>query len=443
MDTNFYSNLLDLDKKVVSELYCLTPIGNRTSQVESLTSYISRLAEEHNVSVGMLMNKLIFPLINNEYLLKSSQYGGNRFYDGARSLNGYCKNSIAFSKTVQSLTLRRDLMDLTLIRLKNIVSLRHLLKQNLSWCPQCLNEFKINTKVHYPLAWHFQAFQVCLFHETELINECPHCNSVIPILTRKSLNGHCPYCNKWIGYVTGDNKKKYNTRHKSINSNIEQLLTLDTRNIQKISYSLERLVQRVSQGNITEFARLTNIPKVTMWDWIRGEKLPDLNRLLTICFQLNVSIKELLLEPQNSDFEKKSCDSYRLISMPQKSSRRIINIQLLRAELIKYLKLEIPISLTQVSKEIGYDRKVLYKHFPKECERIVERFYKYQEYRVNLRRIELSQQVKQAIYKLKSEDIYPSRRKVEEFLGKPGLLREQSIKLLWKAEVHKQGVNIE
>ncbi|MEH6913937.1 TniQ family protein, partial [Priestia megaterium] len=432
----FYSNLLNVDKKVVSELYCLTPIGNQTAQVESLTSYISRLAEEHNVSVGMLMNKLIFPLIDSEYLLKSSQYGGNRFYDGARSLNGYCKNSITFSKTVQSLTLRRDLMDLTLIRLKHIVSLRNLLKKNLSWCPQCLNEFEINTKVHYPLAWHLQAFQVCLFHEMELVNKCIHCNNVIPILHRKSINGYCPFCSKWVGHTTVYNKKKLNARNKSVNSNIEQLLTLDTRNVQKVSYSLEKLVQRVSQGNIAEFARLTNIPKVTMWDWIRGEKLPDLNRLLSICFQLNISIKELLLEPYNSGVRENSCDSYTSICMTQKSSRRIINIQLLRAELIKYLKLDIPISLTQASKKIGYDRKVLYKHFPKECESIVERFYKYQEYRANLRRTELSRQVKQAIHKLKSEDIYPSRRKVEEFLDKPGLLREQSIKIIWKAEVH-------
>ncbi|MBE7096921.1 TniQ family protein [Bacillus cereus] len=442
MDNNFYLSLFPVDNRRVSKLYSLHPIGAEISKVESLTSYICRLAKEHNVSVGTLMNKVVFPYIESQYLLRSSQNGGNRFYDGAKSINGYYKNSIMLSKALESLTLRGDLTNLTLIKLKQIVSARGLLKSNLSWCPQCLNEFKFKADVYYPLAWSLQAYSVCLIHETSLVSKCLHCNRELPILHRKSINGYCPFCSKWLGEYFCGGKKGISAKRISVNVNIEELLTLDTSDIKKISCSLARLVQKVSQGNIAEFARLTNIPKVTMWDWIRGEKLPDLNRLLSICFQLNVSIKELLLEVYDLHIKEKPSDSDTLTSMPKKVTRRVINMQLLELELIEYLKLDIPISLTQVSREIGYDRKILYKHFPEECEKIVDRFNEHQNCQVNLRKKELSKQVRQAIYKLQSEGIYPSRRKVEGFLEKPGLLREQSIKLVWKAEVHDQGVNI-
>ena len=44
-----------------SRLYSLAPMGIGTSQVESLTSYVMRLAEAHAVSPGTLIRQEIFP----------------------------------------------------------------------------------------------------------------------------------------------------------------------------------------------------------------------------------------------------------------------------------------------------------------------------------------------------------------------------------------------
>ncbi len=46
-----------------STLYALVPIGMGTPLVESLTSYITRLAEAHSVFSGLLMQKVIVPLV--------------------------------------------------------------------------------------------------------------------------------------------------------------------------------------------------------------------------------------------------------------------------------------------------------------------------------------------------------------------------------------------
>ncbi|PEX11646.1 hypothetical protein CN451_08225 [Priestia megaterium] len=431
--------IIDLDKNIIlefSELYSLKPMKNDIGQYESLTSYICRLAEEHSLSVGVLMNKLVFPLMKVNYLINSSKNGGNRFYDGAKSINCYHANSINCAKTIQLLTLRDDLTNLTLIKIKDIVSTRNLLKDSLSWCPHCLNDFRNSNKVYYPLTWYLKVSKFCLEHEVELVNACPHCSGKLPILHRKSTNGYCLLCTKWLGEMPIYIKKSINAEDKSINNNLEQLLSLDRENTQKVSWALEYIMKEVSQGNIANFARLTNIPKVTMWDWIRGERLPDLNRLLSICYQLNLSIKQLLLEPRN--FKKEEMINYNkpVIAISEQRKRRDIDVEKFKKRLMDFLTSRNPISLSQVAKEMGYDRKVLYKHFPEECKKIVERFNRSCNSQAELRQDKISLQVKEAISKLKGEGIYPSRRKVEELLGKPGLLREQRIKQLWKEEVH-------
>jgi hypothetical protein len=53
-----------------STLYPLKPIGVGTSLVESLTSYITRLAEAHCLFPGILMGKVIAPLVQQNPVYK-------------------------------------------------------------------------------------------------------------------------------------------------------------------------------------------------------------------------------------------------------------------------------------------------------------------------------------------------------------------------------------
>ncbi|WP_458353929.1 hypothetical protein [Peribacillus frigoritolerans] len=75
-------------------LYGIDPKGVNSIFIESLTSYIIRLAEEHVIKLGTLLAYEVFPVLNKDYLINSSSRGGNRFYDGAHFLNGYGTNSV-------------------------------------------------------------------------------------------------------------------------------------------------------------------------------------------------------------------------------------------------------------------------------------------------------------------------------------------------------------
>src|SRR5690349_20961516 len=51
-----------------SYLYSLEPVGIGTADVESLTSYMARLAHAHCVSPAALFGRVIAPLSNRPYL---------------------------------------------------------------------------------------------------------------------------------------------------------------------------------------------------------------------------------------------------------------------------------------------------------------------------------------------------------------------------------------
>lgn len=106
-----------------SELYNIEPLGLETGMVESLSSYIVRLAYKHNLNVGDLVNKLIIPELNKDYLIKSAIYGGDSFFEGAKTINGCMDNSIDTVRVLELFTTRNDLSNLTLYRFKSFFRL--------------------------------------------------------------------------------------------------------------------------------------------------------------------------------------------------------------------------------------------------------------------------------------------------------------------------------
>jgi hypothetical protein len=61
-------SVYELNLHTRSILYNIEPIGLGTGQVESLSSYLIRVAYEHNITVGHLFNKMVFPHMNKNYL---------------------------------------------------------------------------------------------------------------------------------------------------------------------------------------------------------------------------------------------------------------------------------------------------------------------------------------------------------------------------------------
>ena len=96
-----------------SALYALTPCGLGTPYVESFSSYVTRLAEAHVVTVWRLIRH-VFPQSLNRIPRCETRY--------AYPANGLGKTSHIFLESFQAATGRNDLRLLTLSALQGAVS---------------------------------------------------------------------------------------------------------------------------------------------------------------------------------------------------------------------------------------------------------------------------------------------------------------------------------
>lgn len=208
IDTYLAEQFWKLEKPKVparSRLYHLEPVGLETIWVESLTSYIARLAEHHQVTTEKLVLTEIAPrMIQKGY--KAGSRSINRLFRVYESL-AECNETRGLIATtliqaLEELTLRSDLSHLSVLKEASQLFKFSQLYRRQSWCPVCYQEWLMAGRVIYnPLIWLIRDNQTCLHHKQQaLVDECPYCRKQFPPLTKHSRPGYCSRCRKWLGY---------------------------------------------------------------------------------------------------------------------------------------------------------------------------------------------------------------------------------------------------
>ena len=117
-----------------SRLYSLEPIGIGTPEVESLSSYLNRLAQAHCVTVTTLIAHELLPHVGTPAParahagLSSPSRGGRRGLGQplARQIYGLGRTAATWVDGLEALTGRRDLRFLTLLTWRHVLPDRHL-----------------------------------------------------------------------------------------------------------------------------------------------------------------------------------------------------------------------------------------------------------------------------------------------------------------------------
>lgn len=430
-----------------SVLYNIEPVGLETTLVESLSSYLIRVAYEHNITVGNLINKIVIPEMNKAYLDRSTVYGGNSFYEGAKTINGYMNYSTELVRVMGILTTRKDLSNLTLFKLKDFIPLRNLFKVSLSWCPNCIRDWYGSGKtIYYPLIWYLKSIKICTRHKCFLLDKCPNCNKKIDILRRQMILGYCPNCSSLLA-------QPFSTEEMDIqelywyNFNYQNISSLISANFNKLSikqskYNINKQLNILNQelflGNISNFSELCGVPKSTLRCWLKGENTPSLDKLLLICYRLNIEILDLLLGKRKIDIDISKINKSMSINK-YKTERKPFNFDLIEKKLNEFLLYDIPISMTAVAREIGKDKRILYRNFPDYCKCISERYKNYLVEKSNERIQLLKNEINIAFNLLIDEKVYPSSGKIEEKINKKGLLREKVLQDFWRKMLIEKG----
>jgi AraC-like DNA-binding protein len=370
--------MLDLELPTIpsrSRLYSIEPIGLGTAEVESLTSYLTRLANVHRVSVNKLAQMEFAAVLN-----KSEPYAFARF--DTKTLNGINGWTGLTIEALEILTERNDFCFLTMYPWRHALAHIKLLRYHLAWCPVCYNEWwQSDQAIYHPLLWSLDVVQICLRHQQPLSHHCPHpdCRKSLPLLLNKGKLGYCPSCQRRFGdgpvaapeNVWDESEWQW---HIWITTQLGELLmatpnlpTLPQRHM--IAENIKAWLQTSSAPeNMRQLARQVGVTSNKLWSWMKRDNLPELSALAQVCYHLDLSILDILT-------------THPVGGNHQSRARHKIDAHLLSRQLEDVLRneQEPPLPAHRVAQQLGVSNNALRNHCPEQYQLIFERFQQYQQ----------------------------------------------------------------
>jgi TniQ protein len=301
----------DLETPVIpkrSLLYCLKPVGIGTPQVESLSGYVARLAEAHDLSVGNLVGRKPFSYARKGLYKRTtffrSRPKSHAFHAADYDINGMCRKACKWIGAFQEATHHQDLCRLTLVPLTKVISGMFLLRKRRAWCPSCYQDDQ--GLVYERLLWAIRIVTVCPFHLRPLEERCPFCNRQQPALAVSSKPGFCSACRNWLGESSSKTSANSASRtHGNFRNELHQAsavgeilaATSAAGSVPAASFrrNLRICIRRLAAGNTAAFARRTQMTKSPVPSWLHAAMHPRLDMVLRLCSHLHISPATMLM----------------------------------------------------------------------------------------------------------------------------------------------------
>ena len=215
----------------------------------------------------------------------------------------------------------------------------------------------------------------------------------MPVLTGDSRTGYCSQCGHWLGshqikkVCTSQMKSEFerNRLVALINSLGELIAATPSINSpparNRISNVLSTYINQVFGGNLAAASRKLEREKATLSSWYKGKAVPQLNQLLLLAQDLDISLTDFLTKDSLlADLKNKFPASE---SSPVKRFRKSYQrMDLDRKQVLNIVLQEIidedpPPSLEDVALRLRYRPLVLQYHFPEFCQKIKVRHADY------------------------------------------------------------------
>jgi hypothetical protein len=290
-----------------SYLYRVAPMGVGSANVESLTSYLARLAAAHDISPAVLLTREILPKVREEFRRHDYQAVHDvesTFVYEAHTLNGVGQRSQDWINVVEQLTGARGLEYLTMGTWRRVFSGVGLLRLRRAWCPLCLDDLRSSTQpVYEPLIWALNEVSACPTHGCLLVDRCHHCRRDQHVLSAKVKPGHCCRCRRWLGMTSAatDAPSDIGTRV-AIAESIGELVSIAPTLAQPpdcgaLLHNLKLCIDELADGSMSRFVAATGVSFDTMADWSHlPERNVRLSPLFRICTLVGISPRLFVCE---------------------------------------------------------------------------------------------------------------------------------------------------
>ncbi|MEQ2528861.1 TniQ family protein [Bacillaceae bacterium CLA-AA-H227] len=464
-----------------SVLYSLEPLGIGTPFVESLSSYMSRLSNIHNLKVSSLIREVVSPILENPSLRKEVQLGTISGGITSRYIN---ENSIVtqdYLRAFEILTCQKNIQYTTMLNWKGLFP-KNVRNKYRRWCPSCLNQMKYNSEILYePLLWSLKDIKKCDIHETKLVETCPGCKKKLGHLHAKYQVGYCQHCGFWLGEcIKHIERDTISEEERFIINNYKELIEFAPTlswypNKLFSSFLLNKIKNELGFSSKRELVRFLDYNYETALQWINGENIPSSQTLLRISKRLNTTLYKLIynehleIAPTYKKSEGDECskniplkeveqrlkdaiDSEEIISLYRiakdfcfrvqtaekhfpllcgelktrykiyKSKQRLDRKIEIETKLHDCLNKEIPISLISFSKEHGIPIKEAKRYYPSLCDKVIQRYKEYLFISKKNRYEKLKIELEMIIFDLHKRGIHPSKWEIAKRMKEPQYL---------------------
>jgi hypothetical protein len=359
--------------------------------VESLTSYITRLAQAHDVSTRTLIAGYLrfhMPKAQVADALQDKDWD-RHFLDYAYTLNGMTERVEDWILALEAATGVIKLRYSTMTIWKGILSNRGVLRSKRAWCAACYHDWQASAQAIYePLLWALADVSVCPIHQRPLTESCPHCRGRSYVLRPRSRPGCCPLCNHWLGSENhqepGSSPDAASDRARFVTEGIARLLAiaplLQRPPSKDIMWAnLRGCVRDLAGGNAAGFARAAGLSTCVLIFWFTERKLPAFTSLNRLCYRLGIPLFRLLTErliAGDPDWEnaRKAVRQYeahahtnkvdRPAFPPPDSAAADISDRKIKGALRRALR-ERPVpTMKEIAWRLGIDPRRIYSHFP-------------------------------------------------------------------------------
>ncbi|AXE34654.1 TniQ family protein [Chromobacterium phragmitis] len=350
-----------------STLHALTPMGLDTPGVESLSSYVCRLAHSH----GMTSQKLVDWVLAHFEHTVCEKYGWHQ-----RNLSSMSAESEQWAAWLSELTGVPALDRLTLAPYRHLLGTPGLAPRSDRWCSCCFAEDKQRGEVPYlRLAWDIAPVEACLRHKVYLTSVCPHCQrSNVRNRAAIVVPGYCTACGGFLGDgVTESAIPESLWMARQVGKMLAHRPQVGTEGVVPL---LETVIACMAEGKIATFASRYGFSKSGVWHWLRKGGLPGIKAWLTIALHGGIGLDQLFAgEVENWEMPHQPLQLS--IALPESPRAGIQSRELdwegIRASLREMLALPTPISINEAGERVGVGRKHLYLRANAEARAVADR----------------------------------------------------------------------
>ena len=429
-----------------SRLYSLPAQGLGTGLVESLTSYITRLADAHCLPVWLLVCREIAPVFSSEMVTRKNGTS-DLFKSLGSAINGNTATATQMAKVVSQLTgvPYDNLVKLTLAPCGEFLAKKPLLSKLQKWCPHCLETARTNEQaIIYPLLWQLECVEICPIHNSLLENNCPHCDAHQTPLMRNVRVGCCGKCDGWLGSKSkAEHTAITDWQQHTAQQSLEFLhhgRSSDT-GIHTFEENLSTILRYLFDGNVSAFARSVETNMGTIAAWMRQKQRPSLPSLLLLSYVFNVPAHTLfagqITASMLSDPRVLPSEAVRMVR-PTLERHDLDGVKEALEEAIATHPYPPP-SLKKICRSFGVNQSFVMRKMPELAAKVRDHYRFFLKTRKEIAEFYMKMEIQSKVTELYAAGLYPSSDRVEARLSGGLSLRNALARATWRDAVKELG----